>query len=139
MSLPASGLAVPRVPPVPVIAAASLALLSSLAPAFFFVVALGLSGGNLSGLEWLLLLVPLGLSLGLLIGAGLLVRGRSWRVVAVAGGVLGLLVLGGILVGSWADGALGLGLSVGLFPASAALLASTPAVRSWVSARQASS
>jgi hypothetical protein len=121
---------------VPAIAAASLALLSAFAPGFFFLIALGFSGGNLSGLESLLLVVPLGLSLGLLIGAGLLVRGRSWRVLAVAGGVLGLLVIGGILFGGWADGALGLGFSVGLFPAAAALLASTPAVRRWVAARR---
>lgn len=125
-----------RVPPVSAIAAAVLAVLSAFAPAFFFLVALGFSGGNLSGLEWVLLVVPLGLSLGLLIGAGLLVRGRSWLVVAVAGGVLGLLVLGGTAFGGWAQDALGVGLSVGLFPAAAALLAASPTVRGWVAARQ---
>ena len=139
MSLPASDLAVPRVPPVAAIAAASLAVLSAFAPGFFVLVALGFSGGNLSGLEWLLLVVPLGLALGLLTGAGLLVRGRSWRVVAAAGAVLGLLVIGGTLFGGWADGALGLGLSVGLLPAAAALLACTVTVRRWVAARRASS
>ena len=139
MSLPASDLAVPRVPPVPVIAAATLAVLSAFAPGFFFLIALGFSGGELSGTDWLLLVVPLALSLGLLIGAGLLVRGRSWRVVAAAGAVLGLLVIGGTLVGGWAEDALGLGLSVGLLPAAAALLASTATVRRWVAARRASS
>lgn len=138
MSLPASDVVVPRVPPVPAIAAAVLAVLSAFAPGFFFLVALGFSGGNLSGLESALLVVPLALALGLLIGAGLLVRGRSWRVLAVAGGVLGLLVIGGIAFGSWADGALGLGLSVGLFPAAAAMLASTASVRRWVAARRLS-
>jgi hypothetical protein len=124
------------VPPVPAIAAATLAVLSAFAPGFFFLVALGFSGGNLSGSDWLLLVVPLALSLGLLIGAGLLVRGRSWRVLAVAGAVLGLLVIGGTLVGGWAEDALGLGLSVGLLPAAAALLASTVTVRRWVEARR---
>ena len=131
--------AVTWVPPVSAIAAASLAVLSAFAPGFFFLIALGFSGGNLSGPDWLLLVVPLALSLGLLIGAGLLVRGRSWRVLAVAGAVLGLLVIGGTLVGGWAEDALGLGLSVGLLPAAAALLASKVTVRRWVAARQASS
>ncbi len=139
MPLPAPDVAVPRVPPVAAIAAASLAVLSAFAPGFFVLVALGFSGGNLSGLEWLLLVVPLALALGLLIGAGLLVRGRSWRVLAAAGAVLGLLVIGGTLFGGWADGALGLGLSVGLLPAAAALLACTVTVRRWVAARRASS
>lgn len=138
MSFSAPDRAVTWVPPVPAIAAAALALLSAFAPGFFVLVALGFSGGNLSGLEWLLLVVPLALSLGLLIGAALLVRGRSWRVVTVAGGVLGLLVIGGTVFGGWADGALGFGLSVGLLPAAAALLASLPAVRGWVETRRRS-
>lgn len=72
-----------RVPPLPAIVAAPLAVLSAFAPGLFFLVAIGFSGGRLSGLEWLLLVVPLGLSLGLLVGAALLLLGRSWRVVAV--------------------------------------------------------
>ena len=136
MSLPASDVTVPRVPPVPAMAAAALAVLSAFAPGFFALVALGFSGGDLTGLEWLLLVVPLGFAVGLLVGAGLLVRGRSWRVVALAGGGLGLLVIGGTLFGGWADGAMGLGLSVGLLPAAAALLACTGTVRRWVAARR---
>lgn len=133
---PASDLVVPRVPPVPAIAAAVLALLSAFAPGFFFLVALGFSGGNLSALEWLLLIVPLGLSLGLLTGAALIVRGRSWRVLAASGAVLALLVLGGVLLGNWAEGALGVGLAVGLLPLAAALLAATTTVRRWVAGRR---
>ena len=136
MSLPAPDVTVPRVPPVPAIAAAVLAVLSAFAPVFFVLIALGFSGGDLSGADWLVLLVPLGFALGLLIGAGLLVRGRSWRVVALAGGGLGLLVIGGTLFGGWAEDALGLGLSVGLLPAAAALLAATASVRRWVAARR---
>lgn len=133
MSFPA----VPRVPPVPALLAAPLAVLSAFAPGLFFLVALGFSGGQLSGLEWLLLIVPLALSVGLLVGAVLLVLGRSWRVVTVPAAVLGLLIIGGTLVGGWADGALGFALSTGLFPASTAVLASLPAVRAWVAARRA--
>jgi hypothetical protein len=138
VSVPAPPVVVPRVPPVPAIVAALLAVLSALAPGFFFLVALGFSGGDLSGLEWLLLVVPLGLSLGLLIGATLLLLGRSWRVVAVPAAALGLLIIGGTLFGGWADGALGFGLSTGLFPAVTAVLAARPSVRDWVAARQAS-
>ncbi len=137
MSVPAA--AATRLPPAPAIVAAPLAVLSAFAPGFFFLVALGFSGGNLSGLEWLLLVVPLALSLGLLIGAVLLLLGRSWRVVAVSGGVLALLIIGGTLFGGWAEDALGFALTTGLLPAGAAVLASLPGVRAWVEARRATS
>ncbi len=130
MSLP-----VTRVPPLPAILAAPLAVLSAFAPGLFFLAAVGFSGGNLSGLEWLLLVVPLGLSLGLLIGAVQLLLGRSWRIVAVSGAVLALLIIGGTLFGGWAEGALGFGLATGLLPAAAAVLASLPSVRAWVAGR----
>jgi hypothetical protein len=129
---------VTRTPPVPAVVAAPLALISALPPGFFFLVALGFSGGQLSGLEWALLVVPLGLALGLVTGAVLLLRGRSWRVVTASGALLAVLVLGGMLIGDWAEGALGFGLATGLLPAAAAVLASSPAVRRWVAARQAS-
>ena len=125
-----------RMPPAPAMAAAPLAVLSAFAPGFFFLVALGFSGGNLSALEWVLLPVPLALSLGLLVGTALLLSGRSWRLVTVSGAVLALLVLGGTVFGGWADDALGFGLSTGLLPAVAALLASTATVRRWVAARR---
>jgi hypothetical protein len=124
------------VPPVPAIVAAPLAVLSAFAPGLFFLVAVGFSGGRLSGLEWLLLVVPLGLALGLLLGAVQLLLGRSWRLVAVSAALLALLIIGGTLFGGWADGSLGLGLSTGLLPAATAVLASLPTVRTWVAARR---
>jgi hypothetical protein len=127
---------VTRVPPVPAMVAAPLAVLSAFAPGFFLLVALGFSGGDLSGLEWFLLVVPLGLFLGLVVGAVLLLRGRSWRVVAVSGAALALLIIGGTLTGGWAGGGLG-GVSAGLLPGAAALLASLRPVRAWVAARRA--
>lgn len=114
-----------------------LALLSAFAPAVFFLVALAFSEGSPSGQEWLALLVPLALALGLLVGAVLLLLGRSWLVVAVPAAVLGLVIIGGTLFGGWAEGALGLGLATGVLPATAAVLASLPAVRGWVAARRA--
>lgn len=137
MSPPVDGAAT-RVPPLPALVAAPLAVLSAFVPGVFFLAALGFSGGQLSGLEWLLLVVPLGLSLGLLIGAVQLLRGRSWRVVAVSGAVLGLLIVGGTLFGGWAEGALGFGLTTGLLPLLAALLAASRTVREWIVARQLS-
>lgn len=125
-----------RVPPLPAMVAAPLAVLSAFAPGLFLLIAVGFSGGNLSGLEWFLLVVPLALCLGLLAGAALLLLGRSWRVVAVAGGVLALLIIGGTLIGGWADGGPG-GLSAGLLPGAAAVLASLRPVRAWVAARRA--
>jgi hypothetical protein len=116
--------------------AAPLAVFSAFAPGIFLLVAVGFSGGNLSGLEWLLLVVPLALFLGLLVGAALLLLGRSWRVVAVAGAVLALLIIGGALLGGWGGGGLG-GLFPGLLPGAAAVLASLRSVRAWVTARQA--
>jgi hypothetical protein len=123
-------------PPVPAVLAAVLAVLSAFAPGLFFLIALGFSGGP-SGQEWLVLLVPLALSVGLLVGAVLLLLGRSWLVVTVPAALLGLVIIGGTLFGGWADGALGFGLSTGLLPALGAVLASSPRVRGWVAARSA--
>ena len=46
--------------PCPPSVAVALALISALVPGFFVVIALGFSGGQLSGVEWRLLLVPCG-------------------------------------------------------------------------------
>ncbi len=118
--------------------AALLAVLSALAPGLFFLVAFAFSEGRPSGQEWLVLLVPLALSLGLLVGAVLLVLGRSWLVVTVPAALLGLGIIGGTLFGGWAEGAAGFGLATGLLPALSAVLASLPRVRGWVAARRAS-
>ncbi len=138
MSFPPPDRAATRVPPLPALFAAPLAVLSALAPGLFVLIALGFSGGRLSALEWLLLSIPLALSLGLLVGAVLLVLGRSWRVVAVSGAALGLLIVVGTLLGGWAEGATGFALTYGLLPIVAAVLAARPVVRHWVEARRAS-
>jgi hypothetical protein len=124
-------------PPVPAVLAALLAVLSAFAPGLFFLVALAISGGSPSGQEILVLLVPLALSLGLIVGAALLLLGRSWLVVTVPAAVLGAAIIGGTLFGGWAEGALGFGLATGVFPASSAVLAAQPRVRDWVAARRA--
>jgi hypothetical protein len=111
--------------------------MSALVPGFFVLIALGFSGGRLSSLEWGLLVVPSLLTVGLVVGAVLLLIGRSWVTVVVSGAALALLILGGTVFGGWAAGAPVFALATGLLPAAAAVLAARPVVRSWVAGRRA--
>ena len=138
MTPPVAVHAASRRPPAAALVAAPLALLSALVPGLFFLVAFAFSGGSAEGTEWLVLLVPLALCIGLVVGAVLLLMGRSWLVLTVPAAVLGGGIIGGTVFGGWADGALGFGLTSGLLPAAAAVLAALPSVRSWVTARRAS-
>jgi hypothetical protein len=122
---------------VPGALAVVLALMSGLVPGFFVLAALGFSGGRLSGLEWGLLIVPLCLTAGLVVGAVLLLLGRSWATLVVSAGALALLILGGTVFGGWAEGAPVFALTTGLLPAAAAVLAARPVVRGWVAGRRA--
>jgi hypothetical protein len=121
----------------PAVVAVALALMSALVPGFFVLIALGFSGGRLSGVEWGLLLIPAGLTVALVVGVVLLLIGRSWVVLAVAAGALALLIAGGTVFGGWAEGAPVFALVTALLPAAAALLAARPVVRGWVAGRQA--
>jgi protein-S-isoprenylcysteine O-methyltransferase Ste14 len=70
--------AVRRTPPIPAILAVLLGLLSSLAVAFFGVLALAFSNGQFAGGGWLVILVPAVLAVVLVVGVILLLLGRSW-------------------------------------------------------------
>ena len=120
----------------PAVVAVALALMSALVPGFFVLIALGFSGGRLSGVEWGLLLIPACLTVGLVVGVVLLLIGRSWVVLVVAAGALALLILGGTVFGGWAQGAPVFALVSALLPAAAAVLAARPAVRGWVARRR---
>jgi hypothetical protein len=120
----------------PAVVAVALALMSALVPGFFVLIALGFSGGRLTGLEWGLLLIPAGLTVGLVAGVVLLLIGRSWLVLVVAAAALALLILGGTVFGGWAEGAPVFALVSALLPATAAVLAARPAVRGWVALRR---
>lgn len=122
-------------PPAPAIAAAVLGLLSAGVPAVFAVIALAFSGGEFAGNEWLLVVVPLLLLVGLVAGAVLLLAGRSWLVLALGAGALTALVFTGYVMGGWGGGAFGV-LTV-LVPLLATVLAALPRVRSWIRARKA--
>lgn len=136
MPVPTSPSAAGGTPPVAAIVAAPLALMSALVPGFFVLVALGFSGGRLTAQEWLVLLLPAVFVLGLLVGAVLLLLGRSWLVLALASGGLAAVLLGGMLLGGWAEGALGFGLTTAVLPLATAVLAALPAVRRWVAVRR---
>ncbi|MFD2092293.1 hypothetical protein [Blastococcus deserti] len=124
-----------RTPPVPVFAAAVLAMISALVTAFFGVLVLAFSGGRFEGSAWLLVVVPVMLFVGLVAGAVLLLTGRSWLVLAVAAGVMTALVLTGYVAGGWGGGSFGVLTLV--VPLLTTVLAALPRVRSWVAARRA--
>ncbi|HET6394519.1 MAG TPA: hypothetical protein VFG13_16970 [Blastococcus sp.] len=120
--------------PAPAIGAAVLAVLSAFVPAIFALAAFAFSGGQFPGNAWLLLAVPLVLALGLIVGAVLLVTGRSWAVLAVTAGVLSALLLYGQVSGGWGAGVFGV-LTL-LVPLITTVLAALPRVRSWVAAQR---
>ncbi|GAA4750740.1 hypothetical protein GCM10023328_37020 [Modestobacter marinus] len=135
--MPAVDVPVRRRPPVPVLLAVPLAVAAALATALFALLALAFSNGRFDGGGWLVVAVPVLLSVWLLVGAVLLVLGRSWLAVflpaAALAGVLGwVIVAEGLIADS--DGLMPL---IWALPAGTALLAALPGVRGWVAARRA--
>ncbi|MGY1838529.1 MULTISPECIES: hypothetical protein [unclassified Modestobacter] len=125
-----------RLPPLPTVLAAPLAVLSALATAAFALLALAFSDGRFDGGGWLVVAVPVVLSVWLLVGALLLLLGRSWLAVFLPAAAL-VAVLGRVLVteGLIADSD-GLLLLIWALPAGTALLAALPGVRGWVAGRR---
>ncbi|TFV66780.1 UNVERIFIED_ORG: hypothetical protein E4P37_05455 [Bacillus sp. AZ43] len=122
-------------PPAPAIAAAVLGLLSAFVPAVFALAAFAFSGGALQGTDWLLLVVPLVLVVALLVGAVLLLTGRSWLALALPAGVSAAFLLYGYASGGWGSG--GFGVLPLVIPAATTALAVMPRVRRWVAGRRA--
>ena len=123
-----------RTPPGPAIAAAVLGVLSAAVPALFALLALAFSDGRFGDGVWALVLVPLVLLAGLVVGAVLLLAGRSWLVLALCAGVLTALVVTGYATGAWSGDSLGvLALAV---PLLTTVLAALPGVRGWIAARR---
>ena len=125
----------PRTPPPPALAAALLATLSALVAVFFGVLVLAFSGGQFEGSAWLLIAVPLVLVIGLVVGAVLLLLGRSWLALVLPAGAMTALVLTGYVMGGWGAGIFGVLTLV--VPLLTTVLAALPRVRSWVRARRA--
>jgi hypothetical protein len=124
-----------RRPPVAAVLAVPFALLSALAVAFFGFLALAFSEGDLSGDRWLFVAVPAVLALVLVVGAFLLLLGRSWLVLCLPAAALSLSVIAGILYGALGDGTGGFLLLAWVLPGVAAVLSALPGVRRWVAAR----
>ncbi|MGY5882141.1 hypothetical protein [Modestobacter lacusdianchii] len=125
-----------RRPPVAVFAAVPLAVLSALAVALFALIALAFSNGSFDGGGWLVVAVPVVLSVWLLVGALLLLLGRSWLAVFLPAAAL-VALLGWVIVAEGliadSDGLLPL---IWALPAGTAVLAALPGVRRWVAARR---
>jgi hypothetical protein len=125
-----------RRPPVAALLAAPLAVLSALAVAFFGFLALAFSDGQLDDWAWLFIAVPAVLSVWLLLGAVLLVLGRSWLAVFVPAAALALVVIWGILDGTIGEDNGAFLVLVWALPIGTALLTVLPGVRRWIAARK---
>ena len=116
--------------------AAPLAVLSALAVAFFGLIALAFSNGQLDHGVWLFIAVPAVLSVWLVFGALLLLLGRSWLAVFLPAAGLSVVVIWGILAGALgADNGAFL-ILVWALPIVTAVLTVLPPVRRWVAARK---
>jgi hypothetical protein len=125
-----------RRPPWPALLAAPLAVLSALAVAFFGVIALAFSNGQLDDGAWLFVALPAVLALWLLVGVLLLLLGRSWLALFLPAAGLALVVVWGILDGTLGDGTGATLVAVWALPGLTALLTLLPPVRHWVAARR---
>ena len=123
-------------PPVAALLAAPLAVLSALAVAFFGVLALAFSNGRLDNGAWLFIAVPAVLALWLLVGALLLLFGRSWLALFVPAAGLALVIVWGILDGTLGDGTGSFLVLAWALPGLTALLAVLPVVRRWIAIRK---
>ena len=123
-----------RTPPVPAVAAALLGLISAGATALVTLVALAFSNGQFGGGGWLVVATPVVLMVGLVVGAVLLLLGRSWLALALPAGALAALALTGYVIGGWGAGAFGV--AILLLPVLTAVLSLLPWVRRWVAARR---
>jgi hypothetical protein len=125
-----------RRPPVAALLAAPLAVLSAIAVAFFGLIALAFSNGDLNDWAWLFIAVPAVLSLWLLVGALLLLLGRSWLAVFLPAAGLALVVVWGILDGTLGEDNGAFLVLVWALPIVTAVLTVLPGVRRWIAAHK---
>src|SRR4051812_36601270 len=121
-------------PPGPAIAAAVLGVLSAIVPGFLMLIVMALYEGEDTSAKWPWILVPAALAVALVVGAVLLLLGRSWLALFVPAGAVAALV-GAARVAGGADGRLFSLLAIGV-PLATAVLTALPGVRSWVRARR---
>jgi len=116
--------------------AAIAASVLALPTAFVLVVvgwgALLVANDRADGAAWMVLVVAIGWTAGLLAGAIRLLLGRSWLTLAVTAGLLAALMLFGLARGGLGDGPLGFGTLAVLVSLATTVLAVLPGVRRWV-------
>ncbi|MEI4270952.1 hypothetical protein TEK04_04395 [Klenkia sp. LSe6-5] len=125
-----------RVPPIPAGIAALCGILGALPVALFALVAGAFALASQVGVGLLLSAIPLAIAVAVVVGAVLLVLGRSWLVLLVAA----VLTLGLVAWALWFGAAEDDPGSVAVLvagPLLAAVLGSLPGVRAWVAARRA--
>ena len=112
-----------------------LGLLSAALPALIAPLAPVSSGGRFEGGGWAVVVVPVVLMVGLVVGAVLLLIGLSWLVLALSCAVLTALAVVGYVSGGWGGG--GFLEPALVLPLLTLVLAVLPGVRRWVAARRA--
>ena len=125
-----------RRPPVSVLLAVPLAVLSALVTAFFGVIALAFSDGQYDDGNWLVIALPALLAGCLLAGALLLLTGRSWLAVFLPAAALVAVVVWAVLAAGVGEDTGGLLVLSWALPAGAAVLSALPGVRRWVAGRR---
>jgi hypothetical protein len=128
--------AVRRRPPVAAVVAAVLGLVSCALPMLLLLVVLALAGpGGLEDAAWVDYTLPLLLVCGLVVGAVLLLIGRSWLALAISAGLLLVLMVVARVLGGWGGGPIWL---LGwVAPGLAVVLSALPGVRRWIGERKA--
>ena len=125
-----------RRPPLPALLAVPLAVLSALTMAFFGLLGLAFSNGRYDDGNWLVIAVPALLAVWLLLGALLLLLGRSWLLLFLPALALVVVVVWAILAAGLGEDSGGLLVLLWALPAGAAVLSALPGVRRWVAARR---
>lgn len=125
-----------RLPPSTVLIAAASAVVSALPPAVYASALVALTAGSLTALGLLAVGVSVGLALALVLGAVLLLVGRSWLTLVLCADVLAALAVAAYLAGDWAAGVQGFWLAAWVLPALTAVLAVLPTPRRWVAERR---
>jgi hypothetical protein len=125
-----------RRPPVAALLAVPLAVLSALAVAFFGVIALAFSNGQLGNGDWLFIAIPAVLAVWLLVGALLLLLGRSWLALFLPAAGLTVVVIWGILDGTLGSDDGAFLVLVWALPIATAVLTVLPVVRRWIATRK---
>ena len=119
-----------------VLLAVPFAVLSALVLAFFGFLALAFSNGHYDDGNWLVFTVPAVLAAWLLVGALLLLLGRSWLAVFLPAAALVVVLVWVILAEGLIEDAGGVAVVVWALPTVTAVLAALPGVRRWVAARR---